>query len=90
MAVATPAHDAATTDAPTTDADDKSYLRAVGKGFAVGTVIWVVLIFAIMYFVAGITFDMSVKWAVWIGPWGGLFLGGTFTVGFWSAKHADD
>ena len=48
------------------------------------------MIFAIMYFVAGITFDMSVKWAIWIGPWGGLFLGGTFTVGFWSAKHADD
>ena len=86
MAVASP-H----VDAPVTDEDDRSYLWAVGRGFAIGTVIWAALIFVIMYFLAGIELDMSIKWALWIGPWGGLFLGGTFTVGMWSAKHhADD
>jgi len=88
--VVTSPPDLATDELATTDENDTTYLRAVAKGFVVGTVIWAALIFSIMYFIADITFDMSVKWALWIGPWGGLFLGGTFTVGFWSAKHAED
>jgi hypothetical protein len=90
MAVAGPQHDAPTSAAPTTDDNDKSYLRAVGKGFVVGTVIWTALVLALMYLIADFPLDEALKWALWIGPWGGIFLGGTFTVGFWSAKHADD
>ena len=71
----------------TTDRDDRGFLLAIAKGFLIGTVIWAALIFSVMYVVGDLPLTDSLRWAAWIGPWGGLFLGGTFTVGFWSQRH---
>ncbi|MCU0270244.1 MAG: hypothetical protein MUF83_16575 [Acidimicrobiales bacterium] len=78
-----------TSDLPATSDDvDRGFGMAIVIGAAIG----------IVFFVALIAVVVKVMWpdlptggviavALWTGLWAGLFLGGTITVGRWSAKN---
>ena len=74
--------------APTTDATDLSYGRAVILGSVFGIVAFIALLWVVVKLIAP---DWSVGStgivAIWTGLWCGLFLGGTIAVGRWSHKQ---
>jgi hypothetical protein len=63
-----------------------------GKAILYGSLIGIV-VFGVMCFVAIRLIDASISLAadlgisVWVGLWGGLFLGGTIAVGRWSKRR---
>ncbi len=87
----TDAMTAATVTAPAVDAPDpvaRGFGRAILLGAVVGIVVWT----------AVISLVVKVQWptletpavlgiGLWTGIWGGMFLGGTITVGLWSHKN---
>jgi hypothetical protein len=72
--------------APTTDAADRSFGRAVITGSLIGIVLFIAAVWI------GVRAVAPAEWpagaitaiAVWTGIWCGLFLGGTVAVGRWS------
>lgn len=79
---------AAEPDAQAGELEDVSFGRAIVIGSVIGIVAMIALITATMRIVApdqpwGVTLGI----AVWTGIWAGLFLGGTVTVGRWSAAR---
>lgn len=81
--------DKAPTDAAaaTTDGTDRGFLMAIAQGFVVGTIVWAAAVFAAFLFLADASVGDAAVWAAWIGPWGGIFVGGTVSVGLWGGKH---
>lgn len=88
-----------TTDPPTPAPEHASPEEAVtaedigfGKAILYGSLIGIV-VFGVLCFVALRLIDTSISLAadlgisVWVGVWGGLFLGGTIAVGRWSMRQ---
>jgi len=79
---------AADPDTQAGELEDVSFGRAIVIGSVLGILAMIVLIAATMRILApdqpwGVTMGI----AVWAGVWAGLFLGGTVTVGRWSAAR---
>lgn len=72
-------------EAPTTDAADRSYGRAVVVGSVAGIVVFIALLWVVVKMIApDWSIGASGVVAIWTGLWCGLFLGGTIAVGRWS------
>ena len=80
---------AAPAAAPTSDAADRSFGKAVITGSIIGIVLFIAAVWV------GVRAVAPAEWpagaitaiAVWTGVWCGLFLGGTVAVGRWSLKQ---
>ena len=76
------------TEAEGDEAEFAGFVRAIAIGVAVGVPVVGLLIAVILKFTAP---DMSAAGifaiAAWVAIWTGVFLGGTVTVGLWSAKQ---
>ena len=70
--------------------DDIGFGKAILVGSAAGIVIFGALCYVAVKLIAGDDIGWGADLAIsfWVGVWGGLFLGGTITVGLWSKKHS--
>jgi hypothetical protein len=83
-----PAHDPTPDPAHMVDDVDRSYGKAIIIGSVVGIVVFGVVAWVVLQALApdwsgGANGIIS----LWLGIWGGLFLGGTIAVGRWSMRQ---
>lgn len=69
--------------------EDIGFGKAILLGSAAGIVIFGVICYIAVKLIAGSDIGWGADLAIsfWVGVWGGLFLGGTITVGLWSRHH---
>jgi predicted MFS family arabinose efflux permease len=78
----------ARTEAEGDEAEFAGFVRAIALGVVIGVPVVGLLIAAILKFTASGMGPASVfAIAAWVAIWTGVFLGGTVTVGLWSAKQ---
>ena len=78
----------APTSLMTGDPVDRGFGRAIVVGSVIGVLVWGAVL-ALTVKLANpdaVTGDILAI-AAWVGVWGGVFLGGTVSVGLWSHKH---
>jgi hypothetical protein len=70
------------------DAEFAGFVRAIAIGVAIGVPVVAVLTALLVQVTApGLGTAGTIAIAVWVAIWIGVFLGGTVTVGLWSAKQ---
>ncbi len=77
---------------PIDEKEDMGFAWAMIRGSAIGIVFFIVVIFAMVWFLnarSDGTWDPAAIGviALWTGIWAGLFLGGTVSVGLWAHKR---
>ncbi len=76
------------TEAEGEEAEFAGFVRAIATGVLLGVPVVGLLIVAILKFAAPEMAAASVfAIAAWVAVWTGVFLGGTVTVGLWSAQQ---
>jgi hypothetical protein len=76
-------------DTHSADVDDfASFSRAIALGVAIGVPVVALIVGIVVEFAAPVMSTAGViAVAAWVALWTGVFLGGTVTVGLWSARQ---